>query len=138
MTEARKELREEVAIALSMVDPDSRGIPDGVTMAEFYRSLADAAIAVALERAAKVADAYAVAALKCDYCGDIRHTYAPGGCAGETKWKATEGYRTMVTLDGTYEATRYFEKRLCDPKEMDQKEAFEAFAAAIRALIPRD
>ena len=54
MTEARKELREAVAIALSMVDPDSRGIPDGVTMAEFYRSLADVAIALVGERMARV------------------------------------------------------------------------------------
>ena len=53
-TEARKELREAVAIALSMVDPDSRGIPDGVTMAEFYRSLADVAIALVGERMARV------------------------------------------------------------------------------------
>ena len=57
MSEARKELREAVAIALSMVDPDSRGIPDGVTMAEFYRSLADVAIAIVLEEAAKVVGA---------------------------------------------------------------------------------
>lgn len=105
-----------------------------LTRAE-YETRTQIVINLALERAAKVADAYAEAALKCEYCGDVRNTYTTGGCSGETKWRATERYRTMVALDGAYEATRYFEKHLCDPRKMDQKEAFEAFAAAIRALI---
>lgn len=57
MDEARKKLREAVAIALSKADPDERGLPDGVTMADFYRSLADVAIAIVLEEAAKVVGA---------------------------------------------------------------------------------
>lgn len=36
---------ERVAIALSMADPDERGLPDGVGMEEFYRDMAKAAIA---------------------------------------------------------------------------------------------
>ena len=56
MTEAQKELVEAVAIALSKADPDERGLPKGVTMAEFYRRLARSAITVVLEEAARVAE----------------------------------------------------------------------------------
>lgn len=33
-------MRERIAITLSMVDPDERGLPNGYGMAEFYRMLA--------------------------------------------------------------------------------------------------
>ena len=39
------EMVERVAIALSLADPDERGLPEGIGMAEFYRGLAKAAIA---------------------------------------------------------------------------------------------
>lgn len=39
------EMVERVAVALSMADPDERGLPAGTEMTEFYRGLARAAIA---------------------------------------------------------------------------------------------
>lgn len=39
-----KDVVERVAMALSMADPDERGLPHGVDMASFYRELARAAI----------------------------------------------------------------------------------------------
>lgn len=96
--------------------------------------LADAAIDLVLEEAAKVADLYAKAALKCKSCGDTCHDYAPGGCTGEANYKISEAYKTRVAFDGAYEAMRYFEKHICRPEEMTTEEAFKDFATAIRAL----
>ena len=48
-----EDLVDRVAITLSMADPDARGLPEGVTMEEFYRRLARPVIAVVLEEAAK-------------------------------------------------------------------------------------
>lgn len=42
--EAREALIERVAVALSMADPDERGLPEGEQMAPFYRKLAHAAV----------------------------------------------------------------------------------------------
>lgn len=51
-----EDLVDRVAITLSMADPDARGLPEGVTMKEFYRRLARPAVAVVLEEAARVAE----------------------------------------------------------------------------------
>lgn len=48
---------ERVAIRLSMADPDERGLPEGVGMAEFYRGLAFAAIHAMREPTKEMIDA---------------------------------------------------------------------------------
>lgn len=90
-----------------------------------------------VEKVAALADQYAECALKCSRCGEVRHTWAPGDCAGWTQWKASERYKTMEVLDGAYAACRYFERHLCRAEEMTTSEAFTAYAAAIRALITK-
>ena len=44
------ELIEAMAVALSMADPDERGLPEGKEMAPFYRELATAAYAALREK----------------------------------------------------------------------------------------
>lgn len=41
---------ERVAIALSMADPDERGLPEGYTMVDFYTKLAKVAISAYLDK----------------------------------------------------------------------------------------
>jgi hypothetical protein len=53
---------EVVAVTLSMADPDERGLPEGVDMAEFYRMLARAALSaivpILVERCAEKAESF--------------------------------------------------------------------------------
>lgn len=58
------EMIERVAISLSVADPDERGLPAGVEMAEFYRGLARAAIEAMREPTDKVSTAVMIAAGK--------------------------------------------------------------------------
>ena len=46
---ADEQLIEAMAIALSLADPDERGLPVGTGMAAFYRGLATAALAALRE-----------------------------------------------------------------------------------------
>lgn len=139
MSDTARALRERVARALNARCFD--GCEDGeagfracVDPPCPCREAANAAIDLVLEEAAKVADLYAKAALKCKSCGDTCHDYAPGGCTGEANYKISEAYKTRVAFDGAYEAMRYFEKHICRPEEMTTEEAFKDFATAIRAL----
>ena len=52
------ELIEAMAVALSMADPDERGLPEGKEMAPFYRELATAAYAALREKLVPVGWAY--------------------------------------------------------------------------------
>lgn len=101
--------------------------------AEARALAAEAALAAERERCAKIAERFSDAALKCERCGDVRNTYAPGECSGERAYRETEEYQTNVAIHGAYAANRYFEKHLCQPREMDIAETITAIAAAIRA-----
>lgn len=101
--------------------------------AEARALAAEAALAAERERCALIAERFSDAALKCDRCGDVRNTYAPGECSGELAYRETAEYQTSVAIHGAYAANRYFEKHLCRPREMDIAETIAAIAAALRA-----
>jgi hypothetical protein len=104
------------------------------------KSAAEEIVGFTLEEAAKVVRKYAEAdaILKCEYCGDVRMTNWPGGCSGEEKFKQSEKYRQMQGLDGGYHAMRYFEKRVCNPQQMEEKDVLLAIEAEILALKSRN
>lgn len=85
------------------------------------------------EACAKIVDGFSELALKCDRCGDVLHTYNPSGCSGEAEYRKSEKFKTDLVLYGAYEATSYFEKYLCSPRQMTESEIIAAVAAAIRA-----
>ncbi len=135
MPAPHKDDLERVAIALSLADPDERGLPEGAGMAELYRGLARAAIAAMPEVAAssaRAADIERIAGEKQDCLAE--EIEALRNDLGKQDAYAAERERLLAEADAALYTTRYAlgrggrggERHLCMPAVDYSRAAKEA------------